>query len=60
MTNAPCKDCRNRQLGCHGKCELYQRYLEIHAQEKSIIKRFEDEASNMRGYREDKMRRLSK
>ena len=21
---APCKDCKDRELGCHGKCERYQ------------------------------------
>lgn len=20
---SPCKDCKNRCIGCHGKCELY-------------------------------------
>lgn len=24
--NAPCKDCPNRQIGCHSKCEKYQEY----------------------------------
>lgn len=23
MKQAPCKDCENRQHGCHGKCEKY-------------------------------------
>ena len=29
MTNrltAPCKDCTDRSVGCHGKCEKYQAY----------------------------------
>lgn len=24
--NVPCKDCPNRQIGCHSKCEKYQEY----------------------------------
>ena len=23
---SPCKDCPNRQIGCHSKCEKYQEY----------------------------------
>lgn len=23
---APCKDCKNRFVGCHSQCELYQEY----------------------------------
>lgn len=23
---APCKGCEKREIGCHGKCELYQTY----------------------------------
>lgn len=28
--NSPCKDCTDRAVGCHGKCEKYQAYrLEV-------------------------------
>lgn len=26
MINAPCKDCRERNLGCHSSCERYAAY----------------------------------
>ena len=26
--NSPCKDCKNRFLGCHSKCEGYKIYKE--------------------------------
>ena len=26
MLNAPCKDCDNRNIGCHGQCKKYQDY----------------------------------
>lgn len=26
MSNPPCKDCKERVLGCHDRCELYQAY----------------------------------
>lgn len=24
--NSPCKDCKERHLGCHSRCEAYQSY----------------------------------
>ena len=26
---APCKNCTDRQMGCHGKCERYKAYREV-------------------------------
>ena len=26
--NVPCRDCTDRELGCHGKCERYMAYRE--------------------------------
>lgn len=26
MENAPCKDCKNRRLYCHSKCEKYRAF----------------------------------
>lgn len=26
MINPPCKDCPNREVGCHSNCEDYQKY----------------------------------
>lgn len=25
--NSPCKDCENRVVGCHGKCEKYKAFV---------------------------------
>lgn len=25
-SNGPCKDCQDRHVGCHGKCEKYQEF----------------------------------
>lgn len=30
MIKAPCKDCVNRQLGCHATCQLYIKWKELH------------------------------
>ena len=26
MTTAPCKDCGDREIGCHSQCEKYKTY----------------------------------
>ena len=26
---SPCKDCSDRQLGCHGKCEKYAAFKDV-------------------------------
>ena len=28
---SPCKDCENRQIGCHGSCAAYNEYREKEA-----------------------------
>ena len=35
---APCKDCANRVLGCHGTCERYAEYKTGIAEEKERVK----------------------
>lgn len=27
MKQAPCKDCKDRKIGCHGSCNLYRDWL---------------------------------
>lgn len=34
MTNAPCKDCRQRSAGCHAECQEYNDWRRTHEQEK--------------------------
>ncbi len=29
MKNAPCRDCADRKVGCHGNCELYKEFKEM-------------------------------
>lgn len=33
MTQPPCKDCSNREVGCHSACKLYLEYKEIRIKE---------------------------
>lgn len=30
---APCKDCKDRETGCHGKCARYKQWKNEHARE---------------------------
>ena len=34
---APCKDCINRELGCHSKCEKYQEYCRLNSEQKEEL-----------------------
>lgn len=29
VMTAPCKNCTDRQMGCHGQCERYKAYREV-------------------------------
>lgn len=46
----PCKDCENRELGCHGKCEEYIEWKnELAELNKKIAKeKLADYQANMR------------
>lgn len=32
---APCKNCKNRVLGCHSTCEKYKEFYELNEQRKA-------------------------
>lgn len=34
----PCKDCKDREVGCHGKCEKYKVFVEENRKAKSYDK----------------------
>lgn len=33
--NAPCKDCKNRHIGCHSECNEYKAFCESKTKEKA-------------------------
>ena len=37
MIDAPCRDCKDRAVGCHAKCERYMEWLRIRQEEKNAI-----------------------
>jgi len=53
MKQAPCKDCTKRELGCHGKCELYKEF-QVETQEfKRNIKKQKRESNEHIAYLKD-------
>ena len=34
---APCKNCKNRAIGCHGKCAKYAAWKKKHEQERTRL-----------------------
>lgn len=38
MTQAPCKDCKDRQLGCHDKCNKYLGFKIENEKTKNMIR----------------------
>ena len=51
MIYAPCKDCKNRFLGCHSKCDKYKDYKK-RSEELNDMKN-KSENISMRGYIND-------
>lgn len=37
MISAPCKGCTDRYVGCHGSCDKYQNYQQVHQKEKDEL-----------------------
>ena len=43
MMEAPCKDCAERTMGCHGTCARYAEYREAFDAQKKEIKKHRDD-----------------
>lgn len=48
-TPSPCKECTERSIGCHGKCEKYKKYRVIYQDEKQKIAAYFAEHSTKHG-----------
>ena len=53
---APCKDCADRQDGCHGRCDRYKEYKQEHEAAKQWVKQ-QAEADNLGTERGIRVRR---
>ena len=40
MIHNPCKDCTDREVGCHGKCDKYAQYRKDLDKSKAIRKKY--------------------
>ena len=58
MVTAPCKDCPDRHLGCHGTCEKYQKYKAKQAEINEAAYKRNEAYNDLDSYREEKTRRL--
>lgn len=58
MINAPCLDCTERHLGCHGTCKGYKDYQEEKRKESRFMKGIREGQNDLRNYKEEKYRRL--
>lgn len=48
----PCKDCKDRYVGCHGKCDIYQELNRKNKElQKERAKKRELERDNKKNYR---------
>ena len=46
MVKAPCKDCADRDLGCHSTCGPYKEYKEMYQRGVEAMKRERDAVNN--------------
>lgn len=42
-THCPCKDCKERNMGCHSKCETYKRWRKVLNEVKKDMKIINDD-----------------
>lgn len=55
-TEAPCRDCDHRHLGCHGECQPYQEYAAF----REVIRTQRQEIGHARDLERDRKKRLHK
>ena len=51
MYSFPCKDCPDRAVGCHGKCEKYLTAQREHEKERAEMFRIKSEQDSVEEYR---------
>lgn len=40
MKGAPCKDCLDREVGCHATCQKYQEFNQENTKKKELIRSY--------------------
>ena len=62
LTNkiSPCKDCKDRYVGCHGTCSRYNNWNNTRLEEKEKIINMKDQESLIIGYEINRARKIAK
>lgn len=60
MTVCPCRDCSERQCGCHAKCEKYKGWRKEFDDQKKANLQCKNEYRRLNEYEVNKTRRLKK
>lgn len=50
----PCRNCKDRVLGCHSTCERYKEFAEINEQRKEEIRKDKEVNNVIKGYNKAK------
>ena len=60
MVTAPCKDCKERVLGCHSICEMYITYKKKHNDEMTAFHKERELDASIHYERDRRIRRAMK
>ena len=60
MIGAPCKNCQDRELGCHGKCEKYISFCNENEKIKQMRFKEQEDLYAITDYRNHTWRRVGK
>ena len=60
MIESPCKDCRDRELHCHGKCEKYIEYKVAASDERKAIDRKRQKYTDVSNYIKERKEKARK
>ena len=51
---APCRDCKDREIGCHSTCERYKEFTEVNERRKEEIRKDKEVNNIITGYNKAK------
>lgn len=60
MSNNPCKDCTQREIGCHANCNLYKQYKDEYEREKARISECRNKERLIKDYTISSYRRMQR
>lgn len=57
FVDSPCKDCPDREVGCHGRCDKYQEYVK---KKDELMAKYKKENYLQRELAEDKYNQMAR